>query len=326
MASFLDQIFGAKPQIADFTPIDLSAEQIKALQADLAAFPEIQQLGNEMQQMMLSQYEAAIPGFRDILAAGGKTTQTMLSQAESELKGQIPADVQAAVGRTAAYQSLMSGTAGSPMAGALTARDFGLTSLDLISQGANLAGAAGNAAQRWAALSGANMPAGMLITPEQQANLDLTQNLIKRNIQQQKFNVAAAPDPALQALNQWVEQVGGSVVASYLGGGMGGGKGSNYATTYNAGSYGAAPVDWGGNMSQGGYQPGGGGAPPATGYDPFNTSTYVPPPMTPETSAYGGYYGPGSSGYYGIQPNPFNSMGGLDLSSQYAYNSNFGGY
>lgn len=316
---FLSSIFGSKPQIADYTPVDLSAEQIKALQGDIAAWPDIQQLGNLYQQYMLNAYETAIPGFRDILAMGGQTTKQMLSAAESELSGQIPQDVQQQIQRSTAFQSLMGGTAGSPMAGALTARDLGLTSLDLISQGANLAGQAGNAAQRWAALSGAQLPEGMLVTPQQQAALDMQQNLIERNIQQQKYNVAAAPDPALQALNQWVEQVGGSVIASYAGGGMGGmggGKGgAGYATSYNPALYGA------GDISAGNYAQGTGGATP--GFVPAS-SAMAPMDMGGTAGYYGGYGGV-SPNYYGIGANPFTDYQGLNLADQYAYQSNFPG-
>jgi hypothetical protein len=235
--SFLSGIFGEKPQIADYTPVD----QLKALEGDLAAWPKISELGNLFQSYMLNQYETAIPGFKDILRMGGQTTQDMLNVSDKYLHGEIPEDVAGAVQRTSAFQNLLSGGGGA-MASANTARNYGLTSMDLINKGASLAGEAGNAAQRWAALSGAQMPQGMLVTPQQQAELDMKQNLIKRNIEQQKFNVKAAPDPALQALNQWVEQVGGTVVASYLGGGAGGmggggGGGGGYKTSYNASEY-----------------------------------------------------------------------------------------
>lgn len=314
--SFLSDIFGSKPQIADYTPVDLQQEQLTALQGDIAAWPDIANLGNLFQQYMLNQYETAIPGFRDILKMGGQTTKDMLTQADQELKGQIPQDVMEQVQRSSAYQSLLSGTAGSGMARGLTARDLGLTSLDLIGQGAQLAGQAGNAAQRWAALSGAQMPEGMLVTPQQQAALDMQQNLIERNIQQQKFNVAAAPDPALQALNQWVEQVGGSIVASYAGGGMGG-KG-NYATSYNPSSYGA------GDISQG---------IGATGSPMYGTNApaYAPVQFNDPGQTNTGYLSGGSSipGYgYDFTGSPINT-GSSDwinnLNTQGFYSGAFGG-
>jgi hypothetical protein len=226
----LSSIFGTKPQIADYTPLDFSQEQIDALLGDLAAFPKISALGADFQQSYLSELNAAIPGFSDILAMGGDTTKEMLTQASSELQGQIPSDVAAQVQRTSAFQNLLSGAGGS-MASANTARNYGLTSLDLINQGANLAGQAGNAAQRWASLSGAgaatNVMAGMTVTPQQRAQFDMQQNLIKQAVQQAKFNVAAAPDPIAKGLSDIVE----NLTAAYLGGKVGQiGAGNQQAT------------------------------------------------------------------------------------------------
>ena len=234
--SFLSPIFGSKPKIADYHPVDLSAEQLKAIEADLAAWPQIQQLGNMFQQYLLGQYETAIPGFSDILKAGGATTQEMLKQSQPLLEGKIPEDVKNALYRSTAYESLQSGTAGSGMSHALTARDLGLTSLNLINQGAELAGKAGNAAQRWASLSGAQTPEGMLITPQQQSQLDVQQELIRQATKQTKFNVAAAPDPVAKGLSDIVQSLTAAYLGSLGGGGMGGGKSGGYAGA-GAGNY-----------------------------------------------------------------------------------------
>lgn len=231
---FLSPITGSKPQIADYEPIDLSEEQLKAITANIENFPQFEQLGNLYQQFMLSQYESAIPGFRDILAMGGETTKQMLGVSKEYLAGEIPKDVQEAVQRSSAFQSLMGGTAGSGMSRALTARDFGLTSMNLIQQGAGLAGQAGNAAQRWASLAQAGGPQGILVSTEQQKNLDMQQALIKQATQQTKYNVAAAPDPGWKHLSDIVY----GLTAAYLGGGRGGGGGlpaGNAAATDAAG-------------------------------------------------------------------------------------------
>lgn len=310
MASFLDQVFGAKPQVAPYTPTLLGPEQLLALQNNIKAFPDITQLGNLYEQYMMSAFDKAIPGFSDMLAQGGALTQEMMGQIDPLLKGQIPQDVQDQIQRTSAYQSLMGGTAGSPMAGALTARDLGTTSLGLIGEGANLLGLAGNAAQRWAGLaSGMIMsPSGMMITPQQQAQMDMQNRLYEQATKQFQYNVNAAPDPALQALNQWVEQVGGSVVSSYLGGGMGGmgggGKGANYATSYNPSQYGASPASWLGNTAQGGASPtmtagyNFGGVPTAAAESPGVFNQY------PDIQS-------------NIAPNPFGTPTNLNITSGY---------
>lgn len=57
------------------------------------------------------------------------------TQINSFLHGEIPTDVQNQIRRNSAFKSLQGGFAGSPMATNLTARDFGLNSLDLIGKG-----------------------------------------------------------------------------------------------------------------------------------------------------------------------------------------------
>lgn len=306
---FLSSIFGSKPQVANYHPVDLGAEQIKALEANLAAWPQIQQLGNLFQQYMLGQYETAIPGFRDILKAGGATTQQMLGKAGEFLGGQIPEDVKNAVYRSSAFQSLGAGTAGSGMSKALTARDLGLTSLNLIDKGAALAGQAGNAAQRWASLSGAQMPEGMLITPQQQSALDMQQELIRQATKQTKFNIAAAPDPVAKGLSDLVANLTGAYLSKGMGGGQTAPKAADWSSTTN----------WQGNIAQGvgagGY---GGGqayaapAAPTGGYYPYANYGYGD--STFNTTPY----------QSNIATNPWATSQPTNLWDQYAYNSNFG--
>ncbi len=256
----LSSIFGSKPQIADYTSLDFSQEQLDALMGDLAAFPQISALGADFQKSYLDELNTAIPGFSDILAEGGTLTKQMESVAGTELSGELPPDVAAQVQRTSAFQNLQSG-AGGGMANANTARNYGLTSLDLINQGANMAGQAGNAAQRWAQLSGAgasaNVMAGMTVTPQQRAEFDKSQNLIKQAVQQAKYNVAAAPDPIAKGLSDIVE----NLTAAYLGGKVGSIGAGNAAATqagginYNqfagtsAGAAGMGTSDWQSSIS-----------------------------------------------------------------------------
>ena len=260
MASIFESIFGGVPKIADYTDLDYGTEQNLALESDLAAFPQISALGADYQKSYLDELNTAIPGFSDILAEGGTLTKQMEGIAGTELSGQLPADVAAQVQRTSAFQNLLSGGGGS-MADANTARNYGLTSLDLINQGANMAGQAGNAAQRWAAATGAgasaNVMAGMLQTPQQRAAFDTDQAKIQYAIQQAKNNAAAAPNPALQALNQWIEQVGGTAIGALVGAK----PGQNYKTSYDPTSSGAPQTNFLDNVTQGtGGGSGGGGA------------------------------------------------------------------
>ena len=315
---FLDAVFGAKPDVADLEKFNLTDEQLKAIMGNIGNFDQISKLGNLFQDYVLNQYEHAIPGFKDILAKGGSTVETMMGKAGEMLQGLIPKDVEDYVKRSSAYQSLTSGTAGSGMGGANLVRNLGLTSLGMIDKGANLVGLAGNALQRWAGLSGAQSMAGMLLTPKEQADFDLQQAVLQRNVQQQKNNVAAAPNPGLQQLNQWIEQVGGTVVGSYLGAKPGG----NYKTSYDPNSMGAGADPMSDVSNPGHYVDtgggGGGGAMDVAQGDQIGGI-----PVTRGASdAYSAGTGYPSEFGYG-PPNNNVTLGNINLGDIYRYQSNF---
>jgi len=264
MAGFLDQVFGSVPTAAPFIPTDPMMELSTLLSGEIKDWSQITNISDLYQKYMLSALDEAIPGFTDILKQGGTDTSALLKSALPLEEGKIPPDVAAAVARSAAFQSLGAGTVGGPMGAALAARDFGLTSLDLMNQGANLLGQGTNAAQRWSQIAGGTIlpPSQSMYSPEFFLNFMQQQNQMRQAQDQLQRNLAAAPDPALQALNQWVEQVGGTVVGSYLGGGMGGGGGKNYMTSWNPNQYGTgaqASVAGGqnlpGGMNVGGFNP-----------------------------------------------------------------------
>jgi hypothetical protein len=221
MPSPLDLVFGQKPKVAKPRYVDLSAEQKKALQSDITSFPDQAKLGGLYTSYLQGEIEKQLPGYSQILKGGAQTTQEMLTAAQPLLEGQIPQDIQDQIRRTDAFQSLMSGEAGSPMARSLVARDFGLTSLQLEQQGAQLAGEAGNAAQQWSKIAGQTIynPSSMFVTPAQQAAVTSANNLLRQNYQQMKYNIAAAPDPAAKGISDTVI----SLVEAYLSKGGGGG-------------------------------------------------------------------------------------------------------
>lgn len=228
-------VFGSKPQVADYTPTDLTAETGKAVAGNLANYSSITDLLNQI-----------IPGFSDILTQGTANTQQLLS-------GQLPDDVAAQVQRNSAQQATQGGYGGTPMGHALTARDLGRTSLDLMQAGQN-------SAQLWSNLAeSAYSP--FTVSTGQQAQTTAANNAGAQATQQFKYNVAAAPDPA--ALGQFnVDAALGQQMLSFgmaaAGGGFGGGGGSG-------GSAQASPYNVSGNAlnsMQQGYQ-----------YDP-NTGQY----------------------------------------------------
>src|SRR4051812_32914390 len=79
-----DKVFGTKPDVAPYVPVDLSAETGKAVAGNLENYSSITDLLNKL-----------IPGFSDMLSQGASNTA-------SELRGEVPADVAAQVQRGAA--------------------------------------------------------------------------------------------------------------------------------------------------------------------------------------------------------------------------------
>lgn len=222
MANFLELVFGQKPKTAPFTPTNLTDEQRKALEGNIANFPQFTELGDLYHDYLSSRFEKDLPGYADILKKGASTTTQMLDQGASMLRGEIPQDVLDQVYRSSAFKSFMGGFGGSQMASGRTARDLGLTSLDLIGRGANLASQGGNAAQLWTKLAGGTTldPSSMFTTPAQQAAITQRNNEMQQQTLQNQFNVDASPDPVAKGISDTIM----SLVGAYLGGGMGGGS------------------------------------------------------------------------------------------------------
>jgi len=230
-------IFGRKPQVAEYSPTDLGAEAKKAAASNISNMPEIEALLNRI-----------LPGYTSQVAQGSKNTLSLL-------RGEIPQDVQDRIRRNSAFQSLSSGFGGSGMAKALTARDLGLTSLDLMDRGTN-------SAQRWAGLTeGAVSP--FSVTAKEQADQTSKNNLYQQAVKQFEFNVAAAPSPAAAGLFNLDNAIGSQFMSFGLGSAMGAMGGGGNAGRVNApsGQYYTNPYSTGtgfgaGLASAGGTSPG----------------------------------------------------------------------
>lgn len=195
------KVFGTKPGVASYTETDPTTEAGKAARGNLANMSDIEALLNRI-----------LPSYSDMVRQGGKNTMSFL-------RGEIPKDVQAAVQRSSAFRALQGGFGGSQMSKALTARDFGKTSLDLMERGEN-------SATRWAGLTQAGVAPFMVNAP-MQIESAFKNNLYKQATEQHRLNVAAAPDPGAAGLFNTIATIGGTAASFGLGsvtGGMGGGQ------------------------------------------------------------------------------------------------------
>jgi hypothetical protein len=271
MATFGELIHGRKAEFAPLHILDPTDLLRQMLGGEIQDWPQIQQIGDLFQNYMVSGIENLVPNFSDLLKEGGTAAQTLLDQALPLERGEIPEDVRQQVYRSGAFQSLGAGTAGSPMSSALTARDLGLTSLDLMKQGAGLAEAGGNAAQRWAGLASGTMlnPQSQMYSPEWFAQFRQQQETAKTASKQLRYNLAAQPDPAWADRAKMFANILGMVGGGGMGGGggLGGAIGSGYAA--NAAALGGAGGMGGPGMGLGGGYP--------ASYSPYSMQSNLNP-------------------------------------------------
>lgn len=203
LTRFYEPLFGRKPNLPSIQKLDLGQEQKTAIGSNQANLPAAENLVGQANQFSQSQIDSMIshiiPNFKDISATAG-------TNIESELKGQIPQDVQDAIQNSAAARSLGAGTEGSGMARDLVARDLGLTSLNLTNRG--LASAESWMKETASIYEPSMMKVGsMFITPEQQYAADNEQNLQQFQNQWMRNQIDAMPDPVIRGVQDTVMQL-----------------------------------------------------------------------------------------------------------------------
>jgi hypothetical protein len=137
----IGSIFGAnearkkKNQLTDLanTPgLDIDSEIANALGSDVKNLSGASTVAGGVNAsnsaQMKALLEAGIPGYEGLSAQN-------LANIGSELRGELPPDVQAAIERATAGRALAGGYGGSEAARNLTSRDLGLTSLGLTQRG-----------------------------------------------------------------------------------------------------------------------------------------------------------------------------------------------
>lgn len=184
---------------------------------DLAAFADL--LNDDYQQRI----ESVAPG---TLGNIGQLS----SLATSMLRGEIPSDVQDLVRKNTAEMAVLGGFGpDSGMGRNLTARDFGLTSLDMLNQGSQFL----NQATQMSMAMNPNLPTNWLFSPgtimQRNDQLAAYNNQIK-NANRDRAAMAATPympnlsqfdstNPVMSGISAGLMSFGGSM----MGGGMGGG-------------------------------------------------------------------------------------------------------
>ena len=205
--SLLGGLFGGKkPKVPELKPIDFAAEQRQAIQQNIASLESATDLAKKTtaaeQSQLETQLRRAIPGYDQLVSQAG-------ANIGAALRGEISPEVSAQVQRSTAGRALSGGFgAGSGFGRALTARDLGLTGMQIQNQGL---AQAQNFIQQQRAF-GMVQPfsvSSMFITPAQRIGAIQQQQSAMYGRDLTAAQVAAAPSPMQQAAQTAFTNFGG---------------------------------------------------------------------------------------------------------------------
>lgn len=234
VGTILGGLFGPKKvKVPELKPIDFAGEQKQAIGQNIAALQPATELAQKTtsaeQSILEQQLRRAIPGYDQIIAQAGKTIG-------SRLRGEVDQDVASQLQRSSAGRALGGGFgAGSGMGRALSARDFGLTSMQIQNQGL---AQAQNFIQQQRAFGMAQpfSVSSMFVTPNQRIGFMQQQQQAQYARDMAAAQVAAQPSAMRQAFGSAIQQFTGTVGGSMYQRGlsqMAGSSSSPYSSSYN---------------------------------------------------------------------------------------------
>jgi len=197
---------GSKPKIPEFKPIDFAAEQKAAIKQNLESLPAASDLAQKTtsadQNVLEQQLRRAIPGYDQLIAQAG-------SNIGASLRGEISPEISSQVQRSTAGRALSGGFGGaSGMGRSLTARDLGLTGMQIQNQGLQQAQSFIQQ-QRAYGMVQPFSTSSMFITPAQRVGVMQQQQQAQYNRDLQAAQVAAMPDPTMSAFGSAISSAGG---------------------------------------------------------------------------------------------------------------------
>ena len=208
VGTLLGGLFGPKKvKVPELKPIDFEGEQKKAIGQNIAALQPATELAQKTtsaeQSILESQLRRAIPGYDQLIAQAGQNIG-------ASLRGEVSQDVQSQLQRSAAGRALGGGFGGgSGMGRALSARDFGLTSMQIQNQG--LAQAQNFIQQqRTMGMAQPFSVSSMFITPNQRIGFMQEQQSRQYSRDMAAAQVAAQPSAMKQAFGSAITQFTGT--------------------------------------------------------------------------------------------------------------------
>ena len=206
--TILGGLFGAKKvKVPELKAIDFAKEQQSAIGQNIAALQSATELAQKTtaaeQGVLEQQLRRAIPGYDQLIAQAGQNIG-------ASLRGEVSQDVQSQLQRSAAGRALGGGFGGgSGMGRALSARDFGLTSMQIQNQG--LAQAQNFIQQqRTMGMAQPFSVSSMFITPNQRIGFMQQQQQAQYARDMAAAQVAAQPSAMKQAFGSAITQFTGT--------------------------------------------------------------------------------------------------------------------
>ena len=205
--SLLGGLFGGKkPKVPELKPIDFAGEQRQAIQQNIASLQPATELAQRTtaaeQSQLETQLRRAIPGYDQLIAQAGKNIG-------ASLRGEVSQDVASQLQRSAAGRALGGGFGGGTGMGRnLSARDLGLTSMQIQNQGLNQAQNFIQQ-QRMFGMAQPFSVSSMFVTPGQRIGAMQQQNQQQYGRDLQAAQVAAMPDPTMAAFGSAISTAGG---------------------------------------------------------------------------------------------------------------------
>jgi hypothetical protein len=204
-----EEIYGKKPIVPDYPTLEKAQQD--AANNNKNILPDAQEIAAKVNTFNQGELERmlkeAIPGLDSLQAGASASLNSMV-------RGELPPDVAALIERKSAESAVSGGFSGSGFHRNLTARDLGLTSLQLTQQGLS-------SAERWIAAARQYQVApmsdvtAMFVSPAQQ--FASAEGKFQRDLY--AAQIEAAPNPAARGAWQDEMEMIGMILSIYGGGG-----------------------------------------------------------------------------------------------------------
>lgn len=199
LSGALSGIFGSKPSVPPWQNITLggqSGQQGLAIGNNLQVLPQAEQLAKGVtsfnQSQLTDMLNQIMPGWSGNVATASKNIS-------DELSGKLPTDVIQQIQSSDAAQALTGGFGGTGLAGNLTARDLGITSLNLMQQGQSSLESWSQAIDRMFAPEQFDV-SSMFVSPQQEFTATMQNQEMNWSQSWLSNQVSAMPDPTLSGL------------------------------------------------------------------------------------------------------------------------------